>query len=547
MSTVSKQISPGSSGSARFEAGVEPPLPAGEGQAVQRTRGSRAGVIIFIALFLTVCLVHASNIWRLDTHPFVDLPNHLAEAYIYKNYPDKSGPWSDYFRVEISFFRPTSLHSIFCSFFDDVETGNKVYYTLYIFILMISMLALVILAKGNVWLSLLASLYIYNFNMMWGYTGFTLGVALALADTVLLDLYLEKPSFVRLAMLAGLTFSLFYAHVLVLQFMAPIIFAALILGRRLTPAQRIMGLLSLLPAVVVFTVWVMSSEEFRGHGSILNALINYYRWEYLATLPSRLYQLLYQTNSWLSSDSPIAIIFTLPVLIAVALLVPGLFKPETRTCNARITAVLFTLMAAGCYFLLPAGLPGQLMIYDRYVVFTCLGLVWLLSSLIPRTRRFLTLALVIALVSLHSGLWLDYFNEFKNQAASFRSLLNQSDLLRGKSLVSLFDHPDFRGHPAFRHFQNYHLLWDKGVALTRIIEYRFGIIRRAKKGKVLPSYSEWVDGRTICSSFMNQYRYFDFLLTFGTKPFKEFNQCQGYALVGRSGSWALFKNLLKKQ
>ncbi|MBM4045950.1 MAG: hypothetical protein FJ279_12605, partial [Planctomycetes bacterium] len=66
---------------------------------------------VLLVLFTTGILsVHLSNIWRLDTYPFTDLPNHLAEAYLFRVLPHADEPLREYYRVAATFFTPASLH-----------------------------------------------------------------------------------------------------------------------------------------------------------------------------------------------------------------------------------------------------------------------------------------------------------------------------------------------------------------------------------------------------------------------------------------------------
>lgn len=500
--------------------------------------------LAFGLIFTAVCLVHVSNIWRLDVYPFVDLPNHLAEAYLYKTISAQNAAWSEIYQLEVSLFKPAWLHTVFCALFTDVETGSRVYYTVYIVLLMTSVLGLVIMSRGTWWPALLSACFLYNFNTLWGYCGFTLGVALVMADVVLLIWYLNRPDGWRFLALTIVNLVLFYAHALVFLFVAPMVVAAMGIGQGLSISRRLIGLASLIPALVVFTVWVWSSAEFSAHGSTLEALWTYYRHEYWVTFHDRLTQFLFQTNDWLDLGSLVPLLFSLPILLTWIASLVGQSPWGKADTNARLVALIFTVMAGGCFFGLPAALPGQLMIYDRFLAFVYLGLIWTISFWIPKGRGLMPAILAVLLVAGHGGLWFAYFSDFKAQVTPFRALLHQPQVLGGRTLVPLVDYVDFRNLPAFRHLHNYHMVWNNGLTLSRIYEYRFGVVRPAPSKPDWPSYSDWDPTRTTCATYTSKYKDFEYLLVFGPNPWEEFRRCSEYELVGRAGLWGLFKNKL---
>ena len=83
---------------------------------------------IFWIVFIILCLIHCSNIIRLDVYPFTDLPNHLAEATIYKYINEPGTEFSNYYQSQVDIFKPNTLHILFCSLFGNIELGNKIFY-----------------------------------------------------------------------------------------------------------------------------------------------------------------------------------------------------------------------------------------------------------------------------------------------------------------------------------------------------------------------------------------------------------------------------------
>lgn len=61
----------------------------------------------------------------LGTWPFVDLPNHLAEATIFKCRRASTLPLHPYYASVGSAEKPSIAHIVLCSLFGSVETGNR--------------------------------------------------------------------------------------------------------------------------------------------------------------------------------------------------------------------------------------------------------------------------------------------------------------------------------------------------------------------------------------------------------------------------------------
>src|SRR5688572_24862341 len=92
-----------------------------------------------VRIVLTVFfLVNAVVLLALPLLPFIDLPNHLAEATVYKFYGEDGNVLSQYYAPTPWYF-PNTFHTVFCSLFPDVEFGNKVFHLLYLAILLSSL------------------------------------------------------------------------------------------------------------------------------------------------------------------------------------------------------------------------------------------------------------------------------------------------------------------------------------------------------------------------------------------------------------------------
>ncbi len=110
----------------------------------------------------------------MDLFPFVDLPNHLAEASIFK-YHEPGNLIGQYYTPTPWYF-PNTFHTVFCSLFPSVEWGNKIFHILCIVTLQLSVFLVIKELHGNPWYGLLAILFTYNYNVSFGFVGFAVSI-----------------------------------------------------------------------------------------------------------------------------------------------------------------------------------------------------------------------------------------------------------------------------------------------------------------------------------------------------------------------------------
>ena len=110
---------------------------------------------IFILIFLILIILHSILMFSLRIYPFVNLPNHLSVATIYKHYGEETNQFNKFFSLDLP-FKPNIFHIIFCSLkiFPSVEFGNKIFYFLFVILFPLSILLTITKVKGNKWVSL---------------------------------------------------------------------------------------------------------------------------------------------------------------------------------------------------------------------------------------------------------------------------------------------------------------------------------------------------------------------------------------------------------
>ena len=167
----------------------------------------------FWLVFILVMTVHLYNVGAQRLYPFLDMPNHLALAAIYKSYADPENQLDRFFSLKM-FPQPNVAHTVFCGsqMFPDVEVANKVFYLLYTVLFVSAIMLLIARCGGNVWYGLLAFLFLYNINVCYGFTGFTIALPAVLFLLYCIINYIEKRSILAAMMIAALLPGIFFMH-----------------------------------------------------------------------------------------------------------------------------------------------------------------------------------------------------------------------------------------------------------------------------------------------------------------------------------------------
>ncbi len=534
-------------------------------------------MVLFGVLLGAVAALQLSNIWRLSLYPFTDLPNHLAEAYLVRALANPADALHAYYRLNITALTPNSLHALFCALFPDVEAGNRVFYSLYIVGLFAGALLVLKYGGGDLWAALLASLFLWNYSVMWGFTGYMLGIALLLLDLSLLARFIEQPTVRRALPLALLTLLLFYAHAQAFLLAIAVIGVAVVARRGFHLKHYLLGLATLLPSLIVMGLWIAQSPSFSQEESTTAFLLAYYRHNYLATVPGRFVRLPGNDNLRLAAGTMggvIGALFVLAViLIGGALLVAAVrrwrrsgnaraamrqalahwtfFETPARVRTAatparaaRYTVLVFFLIALACYFVLPDDLPHHNAIFVRISVLVFLGFSLIIGLMIPPAARRPVRALITIIVLAHAMLWFGYFSRFDLAAEPFRELMWHSPWAQEKTLAAMIDaDPAELYWRAFPHYQSYQTIWNHGATPTKIVEQRFPLIQ-AQSDRALPRYREWVYTDTNYPRLLQEYAAMDLLLVHGANSLAAVQAHGGYEMADRRAEWLLFRRVV---
>ena len=444
----------------------------------------------FLIVFGLFIILHISLIYSLRLYPFIDLPNHLAEATIFKFYGMENNEFSDFYTVNI-FPKPNIFHFIFCSLniFPSVEMGNKIFYCIYLILFPMSILLVIKKLDGNPWFSILSFLLIYNYNVSCGLVGFTISIPFVI---LLIYFLIDRESnFKKKAIIAFLFLLLFTMHVLSTVYAILIYFLITLIRNRKSPVNFLKEITPAIPVILIIIIWWL--KDSAGGGGTFQFLYDYYREEYLKTFFKRAGLFMFDNYFLYEGLKGVIISFLFSLFITVPAVSLLIFKRKEVTEYIEgkyIPLYIFILTAFLSFLLLPDRIPGNWCLYERFSVYFLISVIILVGIMYKNAGK--TWVLLICIISfLHFILWAGYFTDFQKENFLFRKDLFPRKT-EGKRLAGLITDNKFRGKPVYIHFPNYYIIWKKGIGATMIIDYRFGPIRRKEGKGNLPSYMDIV-------------------------------------------------------
>jgi len=500
-----------------------------------------------IALGLALGLSLAP-LFFLRTLPFTDLPNHLAEATIFKFRGDPTGTLTPYFTSVVSWYQPAVAHSVIASWFPSVEVGDRVLWIVYVLAVPLLVARIARQCGGDGAASALAVLLLWNHVTLWGFVGFTLSIPLGLLCLSLHLDHLQRRTWRSAAGVALAIVVTYWFHVLAAALVAfgYVLIEAwhMVKSRSCRPAGR--RWLPLAPVVIQTVVWISRGQEFNASRDF-SFLKAYYSEEYLNSLMTRLTGFVLRDWSGLAA-APYGSLFA--VACAAVFLLPfgvclrRLLRTKEPLTIPQTGTLVFTLAAALVYVVLPDRLPYQHIFYERFSVFIFLGiaatLTWALPRYLPRLPRMLPgLASMV-----YAALWFHYFLGFAAIDRDFCRAFPRSEEVRRSSMVTVLDNPEYRGRAVLIHYNNYQIIWNRSPAPTKAAEYRFGVIRRGRAS--LPPYETWLYWRKRQAEVeraMRKYMDMDYVLAQGERPAAVLRKRPDFVLVRETGDWRLFKKL----
>ena len=500
------------------------------------TEAETSGFQGWKVVFLVFLLVHGFLLVTPAVYPFIDLPFHLTAATAMQQVATGEGPLATLFTYDLA-WRPNVVHLLFVNLpiFPSIEFGNRVFYGLYALLLPLSLLFLVRCLRGDPAISLLGFLLLYNFNVHWGFAGYTLAIPLVLLFLGGLVLERRDGSRRRRGLLSLLLVGIFLTHALAALFasLLVLLFAAESLWRD----RRLDWWWVPLPMWAILLGWWIDGQELHAGPTDFD-LVAYYRDIMLS--PSGLgYRLrsIVKSNLHLGPTAwriPATIGFTAAMVAPLALC-----WRQFRTLPVRAEgryALLFFAAALGCVALLPPMLPGQWAVMQRFPVFLLLATITLGSTLEFRWTRAARIGTVVVL-SLHAALYVDYFLDFQRANRQFRP-----DIFDGVSqedrVAAVIYETDFRDQPLYLHFGDYFTIWRGGESASAMAHFRFGVVRHRADRPALPRAPLWIEG----AKYDGRYSDLDYLLVHGAVPSDQMQFYSDFELVQDRAPWLLFRH-----
>jgi hypothetical protein len=474
-------------------------------------------ISIFYIIFSLFILLHLFLILNQRIFPFVDNPLHLSEATILRYYDEPDNQFKEFYTIENK-LAPNTFHLYFCSLkiFPSVEFANKFLYGLYIILLPISMFLIIKKLGGNLWYSLLSLLLLYNYNVIWGFVGFTLSIPMVFIFLLFSIKYFESRIWHTGIILMSILILLFFIHIIAAMFCIAIFTIFGIYYNRLSISQQFKNLLIILPLLSLIVVWWLTTGEQTGP-STFNYLFNYYSKDYLSSFFERK-RIFYFDNYYLfGGRQGVFAGVSFNLIIAFPLLINLLEQKGNnlkKLINRNPIIFIFFTFTFFCILILPAELPLHWSIYERFSVILMLAIILLgsINSSKP-IRKFMIIYMSISL-AIHYLLWMNYFIDFQKENSGFNKdfFPEKSDNI---TLSGIIQEPFYRGNLAYIHFPDYYLIWRKGIVPTVTVDSRFGIIKKRKNIIELPKYNEFI---SLLKNYDSRYSNMNYLIIRGNLP-----------------------------
>ena len=237
--------------------------------------------------FTLLVLAHLTLVSTQRLYPFTDLPNHLAEATIHRDYGDAQNSFDEFYAIDVA-FRPNTFHILFggLRIFPGAEAANRALFGLYVVLLPCSVLLLLRRLGGNEWFSLLSFPLLYNFNISWGFIGFAYAIPFVLLLLWLAAGDSEKRSSLRWLGVAVLFVIIYLMHALAVVFALLVFVTFTIWRHRRSARAAVANMSAALPVGAVLLVWwrVLAPHT---DVSTLDHLLSYYRERYVTVITHR--------------------------------------------------------------------------------------------------------------------------------------------------------------------------------------------------------------------------------------------------------------------
>jgi len=381
--------------------------------------------------------------------------------------------------------------------------------------------------KGNPWFTLLSFLLLYNYNVCCGLVGFSISIPFVI---LILYLLLDPPEKIKMKILLALLFCLIFTmHAITTLFCILMYFLIVLIRNKKCFLKFVQEITVIIPVSIITLIWWLK-DSAKG-GETLNFLYFYYKNEYIKTLFKRAG--LFMFDNYFLYEGIKGVLIAL--FFSLFIVVPAMKFLKRKNLKENINILplnIFILSSLSCFLLLPDRIPGNWCLYERFSVLFLLSVIIFTSILYREKTRKTLIFILCAVLLFHFVLWASYFIDFQKENRLFTKDLFP-DKREGKKLTALIYENNFRGKPVYLHFQNYYIIWKRGIASTMITDYRFGPVRRKTDKKLLPSYLDMVLNK---NKIEENLKNADYIFIKGDMP-----KNLKLELIKSKGSWTLCK------
>jgi len=399
---------------------------------------------------------------------------------------------------------------------------------------------------GNIWFAIFSFIFIYNFNVSYGFVGFTMGLPVFFFFVYMLMKYREARSHINGIIIMIMLCILFFIHILPAVLAVAIFFIVCLYDNKGAILKLFFDIIILIPMVALMLWWILNDVS-QSNQSTIDYILKYYRTEYLDTLSLR-GAILFLDNfalfEGLWGNITGAVFFLVSVLPLMYFI---LFRTRyfTHIVSQKPNDIIFFIAIASLllYIILPQDIPEKIhLFYHRFSAIFILSTIILGSRLVKSTMSGMVGMSICFAAILHFLLWAGYFYDFKKATSDFVPDIFPVGLNKKRLAGLIYDYK-FRGRPIFIHFPDYNIVWNRGITSTFLIDSGFGSFgstQRRADFMNLPVYQPWVGKH---NNYDGRYRNMDYILVRGRFSNDAKQYMQGFELIRETRNWSIYSNL----
>jgi hypothetical protein len=508
--------------------------------------------------------IYLLPLWLVRLLPFVDLPQHLSFVSILRNLANPVTDYREMFTVKLY---PTHnvLHLLFCyplSALVGVETSNRLFLSLYVILLPLALHYFLSVIGGNRWLTFAGFLFVYNFNLFWGFVSstFVIPLVLLVMAYAIRELESARPAtrknrdatvfaaktggvpIFRFVAIALLFILIFLGHSLFYLFATGLYLVVVIAATWRTPSQgRTIGrmLLPQLPVLLFFVLpWQLSIFSGEGGALATNVMAGFS----LGNLVSRLSSFFETVTARGDEVSFFLLKLYLVIGITAVVLYARRHGPPVLLSRRFRAVTLLTVTSLAAFLLFPAAIRQAWFLNERFTVFFYLFLTGLLGLVVAASefRPGWVLGVLFLAVGINVASLGWRFVAFDRKARPVVRML--SKLEKDRKLLGLIyetrPKPDLLGYDVFLHFANYYQVWNRGYPGFSFASIRFSPIQYRDSTDFLPPGSEWSPSEWV---FPEGWDVYDYFLVQGIVPPQDQEFVARWELLDSTGKWRLYR------